>query len=44
MENFEKGKEAPKWSLSCPKAKGRQSEPEGVPTKRVESESQERPK
>ena len=44
MENVEKGKEALNWSLFCPKANGQQSEPEGVPTKRVAPESQERPK
>ena len=44
VENVEKGKEAPNWSLSCPKANGQQSEPEGMPTKRVVCESQERPK
>ena len=44
VETVEKGKEAPNWSLSCPKANGQQSEHEGVPTKRVACESQERPK
>ena len=44
VENVEKGKEAPNWSLSSLKANGQQSEPEGVPTKRVACERQERPK
>ena len=33
MENVEKGKEAPNWSLFCPKGNGQQSEPEGCPPK-----------
>ena len=39
MENVEKEKEALNDSLSCSKVNSRQSEPEGVSTKRVACES-----
>jgi len=44
VENVEKAKEAPNWSLFCPKANGQQSELEGVPTKRAACENREPPK